>query len=65
LSHDELLVRIILWSIDIPADWQNPVTTGGTPSVYGQQVTLTASMNGEYGLVKGRTGASEYGSGSY
>ena len=32
------------------------VTTSGTPSIYGQPVTFTATIGGEYGLVKGRKG---------
>ncbi|MGB9236651.1 MAG: Ig-like domain repeat protein, partial [Terriglobales bacterium] len=32
------------------------VTTSGSPSIYGQSVTFTATINGENGLVKGRNG---------
>ncbi|MGB0050159.1 MAG: Ig-like domain repeat protein, partial [Terriglobales bacterium] len=30
------------------------VTSSGSPSAYGQSVTFTATINGEYGLLKGR-----------
>jgi uncharacterized repeat protein (TIGR03803 family) len=33
------------------------VTSGTNPSTYGQPVTFTATISGEYGLVKGRNGA--------
>ncbi len=32
------------------------VTTGGSPSAYGSSVTFTATINGQFGLVKGRNG---------
>ena len=32
------------------------VSTGGTPSTYGQPVTFTATVSGQYGLLKGRNG---------
>ena len=37
------------------------VTSNQNPSVFGQPVTLTATINGEFGLVKGRNGASVKG----
>ncbi|MGB9234660.1 MAG: Ig-like domain-containing protein, partial [Terriglobales bacterium] len=33
------------------------VTTSGSPSIYGQSVTFTASISGDYGLRKGRSSA--------
>ncbi len=33
------------------------VTTSGSPSTYGQSVTFTATISGENGLIKGRSGA--------
>jgi hypothetical protein len=35
------------------------VTSGLNPSTYGQSVTFTATINGEYGLVKGRAGVKQ------
>ena len=35
------------------------VTTSGSPSAYGQLVTFTATINGQYNLVKGRNGRAQ------
>ncbi len=40
------------------------ITSGANPSFFGQPVTFTATIDGEFGMVKGRNGAVQGGAGS-